>query len=199
MNESIQDQKAQAEIRKLDAEAMEKMAHAESLNRSGGWWLKFSPLLLAALALIGGWTQYTRSSMEDREKSIAAQLTVIKAEVELSELQDKLAERNNELDSKAVLLDVTQSELDEKENKLRQAQAQLEQVLADIEQWEGERRNIETQLEEGSKELLSLAESVGADSVRIESLKQSTERTIKDITEIQVIQQKIQEQGYLPF
>lgn len=199
MNEPIQDLKTQAEIRKLEAEAMEKKAQAESLNRSGGWWIKFSPLLLAALALVGGWTQYTRSSMEDREQSVAAQLSVIKAEVELSELQDKLAERNKELDTKAVQLDVTQNELDEKENKLRLAQAQLEQVLADIEQWEGERRNIETRLEEGSKELLSLAERAGADSVRIESLKQSTEQTIKDITEIQVIQQKIQEQGYLPF
>ena len=101
----LENQKIRAEIQKLEAEA-------ESLSKGNNSLLKtWTPLILSALALFGGWTQYTKNSVEDRERSVEARESILKSEeeielkrAEIDNLVVKLAEVKGQLESNTLAL-----------------------------------------------------------------------------------------------
>jgi hypothetical protein len=101
LSNPIEEEKIRVEIEKIQAET-------RSINKSQGWWKSWTPLVLAAMTLLGGYTQYTKASVNDREKAVEAREEVLYYSKKLSFLLEQIrAEEIKLTDVKSKLLENT--------------------------------------------------------------------------------------------
>jgi len=192
---NIQDEKLAAEIKKIEAETA-------SISKGNSWLKSWTPLLLSGLAIFGGWTQYTKLSIEDREASVEAREYILRSEEKLEEQRVLLAVQQKEYDKAQAALAVSKSELKRNQLELADSEKELEakevsvataaknlenktkalHVIVDLtREQEVKLEEVQLQVKKNNEALAEAARKSGVNAREVEVLVNSTNDAIASV------------------